>query len=93
MGKTYRAITDDNQNGRDKKHRGKSTHGKRMKPYALKRGKFGVDKMSGNHDSIGFYGNNISETSKLITKNANRSLKKALRQKLKEELKKELENN
>lgn len=58
--------------------------GTKLTPYSTRRGKFRYEKISGNpHTGGSCYGNKISETSKLVTKNANRSLKKGIRQKAK----------
>lgn len=72
MGKTYRNKFDSQNhvlltNVRDKKMITEGTISKRMKPYG-RRGKFGVELSSGK--------TGVSRTGKLITANANRSLKK-----------------
>lgn len=56
---------------------------KKMKPFATKVGKFQAE-------TIAEGSNKITRQEKLITKNANRSLKKGVRQEYKKKLKKEL---
>lgn len=63
------------------------TYGRRMKAYTKnnKRGKFAVDMSRGDGNGGGFK-LGVSRTGKLVTKNANRSLKKAVRQESKNEI-------
>lgn len=96
MGKTLRNKIEDGEflgNQRDKKRIGAVTIGKRMKAYATSF-KFGVDHSTGNpHFRNSGMKTGVSRMGKLVTKNANRSLKKGLRQQLKKELRFELDKN
>ena len=76
------------ENERDNKSIKQYTYGRRLKPYAKERGKYGVDNSSGDHNpgSTGKLG--VSKMSKLITKNANRSKKKYVRQEAKKSIRK-----
>jgi hypothetical protein len=65
---SYNSITIDySKSGKDDKSQRENTYGKRMKPYSKRRGKFAVEPANKT---------GISVLGKLITKNANRSLKK-----------------
>lgn len=63
-------------------------NGRKMRPYSKERLplKFRASKI----DHVGGFSKGISNSDKLSTKNANRSLKKAFRQELKKEIQNEL---